>query len=163
MSEDVETIDRGARQVARRSTVDAPPEEIFALLADPHRHGELDGSGTVGDAGALLMVTDAGALAALGDRVELKEIRAGELGEVGVVEALVDAMFPSDTAARWPQLPDETARQWLLPPVWERMVAGRGEFLADLRQVISADEAGNDDGQHRDHERDADRTLKLVP
>lgn len=50
MSEDVETIDRGARQVARRSTVDAPPEEIFALLADPHRHGELDGSGTVGDA-----------------------------------------------------------------------------------------------------------------
>ena len=45
-------------------------------------------------------------------------------------------MFPSDTAARWPQLPDETARQWLLPPVWERMVAGRGEFLADLRPAV---------------------------
>ena len=82
------------------------------------------------------VVLDAGALASLGDRVELKEIRAGELGEVGVVDSLVDAMFPSDTAARWPQLPDETARQWLLPPVWERMVAGRGEFLADLRPAV---------------------------
>ena len=53
-----------------------------------------------------------------------------------MVDSLVDAMFPSDTAARWPQLPDETARQWLLPPVWERMVAGRGEFLADLRPAV---------------------------
>ena len=30
----------------------------------------------------------------------------------------------------------ETARQWLLPPVWERLVAGRGEFLADLRPAV---------------------------
>jgi len=26
-------------------TVDAPPEAVFALLADPSRHGEIDGSG----------------------------------------------------------------------------------------------------------------------
>lgn len=30
--------------------VHAPPAELFALVADPHRHPELDGSGTVRDA-----------------------------------------------------------------------------------------------------------------
>ena len=55
---------------------------------------------------------------------------------MGVVDSLVEALFPPDTPPRWPQLPEETARQWLLPPVWERMVAGRGEFLADLRPAV---------------------------
>lgn len=31
----------------RTVDVQAPAEEVFALVADPHRHGELDGSGTV--------------------------------------------------------------------------------------------------------------------
>ncbi len=43
----VSTVDVGARCVARRAVVDAPPHEVFELLADPRRHGELDGSGTV--------------------------------------------------------------------------------------------------------------------
>lgn len=43
----VETIDAGSRQVARRAVVNAPAAEIFAMLADPHRHHEIDGSGTV--------------------------------------------------------------------------------------------------------------------
>jgi hypothetical protein len=34
--------------VSRRVVVDAPAAELFALLADPYRHGEVDGSGTVG-------------------------------------------------------------------------------------------------------------------
>jgi uncharacterized protein YndB with AHSA1/START domain len=38
---DVETVER---------TIAAPPEAIFALLADPRRHREIDGSGTVRDA-----------------------------------------------------------------------------------------------------------------
>jgi uncharacterized protein YndB with AHSA1/START domain len=46
----VRTVAAGPRQVARQVTVDAPAEELFAMLADPRRHGELDGSGTVGDA-----------------------------------------------------------------------------------------------------------------
>lgn len=45
----VTTVDTGARRVSRRVIVHAPPAEIFALLADPHRHPELDGSGTVRD------------------------------------------------------------------------------------------------------------------
>jgi uncharacterized protein YndB with AHSA1/START domain len=40
-------VDAGPRQVSRSVVVGAPAEELFALLADPRRHGEVDGSGTV--------------------------------------------------------------------------------------------------------------------
>ncbi len=36
-----------SRSVSRSVVVDAPPTEVFSLLADPRRHVELDGSGTV--------------------------------------------------------------------------------------------------------------------
>ena len=39
--------DRMSRSVSRSVVVNAPPEEVFALLADPRRHAEIDGSGTV--------------------------------------------------------------------------------------------------------------------
>lgn len=45
----VETVDAGPHQVSRSVEVNAPAAELFALAADPRRHGELDGSGTVGD------------------------------------------------------------------------------------------------------------------
>lgn len=45
----VETVETGPRQVSRRVVVNAPAAEIFALLANPHRHASLDGSGTVRD------------------------------------------------------------------------------------------------------------------
>lgn len=35
------------RSLSRSTTVAAPPSEVFAVLADPHRHPEFDGSGTV--------------------------------------------------------------------------------------------------------------------
>lgn len=38
---DVETVER---------VIPAPPDRIFALIADPRRHREIDGSGTVRDA-----------------------------------------------------------------------------------------------------------------
>jgi hypothetical protein len=46
----VGTVDRGRHRITRRVLVPAAPEQIFALIADPHRHPELDGSGTVRDA-----------------------------------------------------------------------------------------------------------------
>ena len=45
----VTTVDSGARKVTRQVLVHAPAAEVFALIADPHRHPELDGSGTVRD------------------------------------------------------------------------------------------------------------------
>jgi uncharacterized protein YndB with AHSA1/START domain len=38
MSQDVVSVER---------VIPAPPEQIFAVLADPHRHQDFDGSGTV--------------------------------------------------------------------------------------------------------------------
>lgn len=45
----VETRDAGGKQVSRRTVVNAPVSELYALVANPHRHHELDGSGTVGE------------------------------------------------------------------------------------------------------------------
>lgn len=45
----VEPVDAGARKVSRRVVVAAPAATIFAMVANPHRHPELDGSGTVRD------------------------------------------------------------------------------------------------------------------
>jgi hypothetical protein len=45
----VTTVDSGARQVSRRVVVHVPAARVFALIADPRRHPELDGSGTVRD------------------------------------------------------------------------------------------------------------------
>lgn len=43
-------MDRGARQVARSIVVSAPAHELFEILVHPHRHREIDGSGTVREA-----------------------------------------------------------------------------------------------------------------
>lgn len=45
----VSKVDAGPQRVARRVLVKAPAAEVFALVSDPHRHPELDGSGTVRD------------------------------------------------------------------------------------------------------------------
>jgi hypothetical protein len=42
-------VDAGPHRVARRVLVNAPAREVFAIVVDPHRHPELDGSGTVRD------------------------------------------------------------------------------------------------------------------
>ncbi|TFV55783.1 dimethyladenosine transferase [Mycobacterium sp. PS03-16] len=44
----VSVVDNGPGQVSRAVEVDAPVGEVFALVADPRRHHEFDGSGTVG-------------------------------------------------------------------------------------------------------------------
>lgn len=48
MSSQPQRLDAGPHVVAYSITVQAPAEEIYTLLADPHRHHEIDGSGTVG-------------------------------------------------------------------------------------------------------------------
>jgi hypothetical protein len=44
----VADVDAGPNQVSRSVEVNAPAAELFAIVADPRRHHELDGSGTVG-------------------------------------------------------------------------------------------------------------------
>ncbi|WP_156686101.1 SRPBCC family protein [Mycobacterium sp. Marseille-P9652] len=45
----VTTVDAGPRRVSRSVEVAAPAGELYAMVADPRRHHELDGSGTVRD------------------------------------------------------------------------------------------------------------------
>lgn len=45
----VTVVEAGPRQVSRSVEVAAPVAELYALAADPRRHHELDGSGTVRD------------------------------------------------------------------------------------------------------------------
>ena len=45
----VAPVDRGPEVVSRTAVVDVAADEIFARLADPRRHHELDGSGSVRD------------------------------------------------------------------------------------------------------------------
>jgi uncharacterized membrane protein len=45
----VNVVDAGPHQVSRSVEVAAPAAELYAMAADPRRHHELDGSGTVGD------------------------------------------------------------------------------------------------------------------
>jgi Polyketide cyclase / dehydrase and lipid transport len=44
----ITTVDAGPHRVSRSVEVHASPAELFAIVADPRRHCELDGSGTVG-------------------------------------------------------------------------------------------------------------------
>jgi uncharacterized protein YndB with AHSA1/START domain len=43
----ISVVDAGPHKVSRSADISAPAAELFALLADPHQHGDLDGSGTV--------------------------------------------------------------------------------------------------------------------
>lgn len=45
----VTVVDAGPRQISRSVEVAAPVAALYALAADPRRHHELDGSGTVRD------------------------------------------------------------------------------------------------------------------
>ncbi|MBV9513160.1 MAG: SRPBCC family protein [Mycobacteriaceae bacterium] len=45
----ISIVDAGPQQVSRAAEVDTSPAELFAIVADPRRHSELDGSGTVGN------------------------------------------------------------------------------------------------------------------
>lgn len=45
----IEQIDAGKDQVSRRAVIQAPVEELFDLVANPYRHSEMDGSGSVGN------------------------------------------------------------------------------------------------------------------
>jgi Polyketide cyclase / dehydrase and lipid transport len=45
----VNPVDAGPKQISRSVEVNAPASELFAIVADPRRHRELDGSGLVRD------------------------------------------------------------------------------------------------------------------
>ncbi|NUM47509.1 MAG: tetratricopeptide repeat protein [Anaerolineales bacterium] len=86
------------------------------------------------------VVLDQAAADALEGEVVVREWREDhETGEkYAVVEGLlgsVTMMFPEKEFTV--TLPDEVIKDWLLPPVYERLRRGQGDFLAELRPAMA--------------------------
>ncbi|HTW99897.1 MAG TPA: hypothetical protein VMD59_14030, partial [Acidimicrobiales bacterium] len=80
------------RRHAVAGAPDAKPEDIFAVIADPNRHLEFDGSGML--RGAL----DAAPVSGLGDAFAMK-MHHGELGEYVMVNTVVE--YEPDRLIAW--------------------------------------------------------------
>ena len=68
----------------------------------------------------------------LGHRLRFKAWRQG----FGVVESLAAQDTP-DPAVPWPKPSEERMQPYLLPPIYQRLAAGQGEFLAELRPAAA--------------------------
>ncbi len=86
------------------------------------------------------VVVDSFTAEALGDRAQIVEWRAEEA--TGARFAVVGALNTPVAEAAWPALgpealSDEQTRPWLLPPVYQRVRSGGGQFLAELRPAVA--------------------------
>jgi class 3 adenylate cyclase/tetratricopeptide (TPR) repeat protein len=114
----------------RRLLVGEPEIQIVDVLAGAtlDRLAALERQAAKGE-----VVLDAQTAAGLGDGVRVAGWRGGTC-------AVVETLTPPVEPAPWPDLvPEATgimreqARPWLLPPVYERLQAGQGRFLAEIR------------------------------
>ena len=114
---------------ARRFVVGDPEIQLMDVLA-----GRLIDALAVAERGEVVL--ERSALESVGDRAQIREVRSDETG--GGVCAVVARMTedgdrPPGVRLDDVALPPNVAKGWLLPEVYERLVAGRGEFLAELR------------------------------
>lgn len=77
---------------------------------------------------------------AVADLIDIAEWRSD--ATTGERFAVLAALKQAVDERPWPALdpaaiPEETAGEWLLPPVLERLHTGRGEFLAELRPAVA--------------------------
>ena len=119
---------------ARRFLVGRPDIQRLEVLAGAtlSRLGAAESVATEADiaAGAELM-------AWFGDRLPVREWRQAASGEYFAILNRVDVTVDP---APWPELPPvdpAIGREWLLPPVAERLERGEGEFLAQLRPSVA--------------------------
>lgn len=79
-------------------------------------------------------LVNATAVSALGDALDIVEWRQSLL--TGSRFAVVRALRAEDAEAPWPAgapLPDDIARHWMLPAVFEKVSRGESEYLSELR------------------------------
>lgn len=86
------------------------------------------------------VLLDQAAVSALADQVEVLEWRedSGSRERFAVIQSLGVAV----ETAPWPSLEadalsEDLLRPWLLPPVYERLKSGMGEFLTELRPTVA--------------------------
>jgi predicted ATPase/class 3 adenylate cyclase len=132
------TLDEGAVSLSIKGGVAAGPARRF-LVGDPQidllAGATLDQMAQVEQvAGRGEVVVGPVATQRLGDRLRMAEWREG----FGVLEGLAVDVPPGP----WPALDSESltaeqVRPYLLPPIYERLAAGQGEFLAELRPAVA--------------------------
>lgn len=109
--------------------VDVLAGETLYRLATAEHHAER------GD-----VLLDQSAVEALGNKIKMLKWREdSERGERFAVMNQLDVKIEPDP---WPTLEadaltDEHIRPWLLPPVYDRLMSGMGEFLTELRPTVS--------------------------
>jgi predicted ATPase/class 3 adenylate cyclase len=77
----------------------------------------------------------------IGNYLELSELRHDHGQRFAVVSQITPQAQAEVELDPWPDLADDAltddqVRPWLLPPVYDRLNAGKGEFLAELRPAV---------------------------
>lgn len=115
---------------ARRFVVGDPDIQLIDVLAGSMIDRLADAE-QVAERGEIVLAPEA--LLSVAHRVELAGPATVEgIGRVArlLVEVPEVPMLPEE------ELPDRLARQWLLPPVYERLSSAQGRFLAELRPAF---------------------------
>jgi predicted ATPase/class 3 adenylate cyclase len=73
----------------------------------------------------------------VGDQLEILEWRSAPSGERFAAVARLSAPVPPVPWPAHPPIPDETARPWIFPAVYQRLCEGQSEFLAELRPAAA--------------------------
>ncbi len=118
---------------ARRFVVGDPDIQLIDVLAGALMD-RLAGAEHNAERGEVVL--DAQTLEALAGRVELALVRGEGRGRAGVVGAMAGPLPPMPPPLAYSRLPKSVVRHWLLPAVYERLGAGRGEFLSELRPAV---------------------------
>ena len=120
---------------ARRFMVGDPDRQLIDVLAG-RLLDEMSEAEHRAEPGEVVLASSA--MEALGDRVEIGRYREAD----GRGFYAVGELRSEVQADPWPELPPDAlneaeVRPWLLAPVYERLRAGQGEFLAELRPAVA--------------------------
>jgi predicted ATPase/class 3 adenylate cyclase len=122
---------------ARRFLVGDPEHWLVEALAGEtlDRLAQVDHRAQGGD-----VLLDSATSAALGGQVQVAFWRQDE--QAGRSYAVIMGLNQPAPSSVWPPLADDAihhaiARPWLLPPVYQRLQRGLGQFLAELRPAVS--------------------------
>jgi len=118
---------------ARRFVVGDPDIQLFDVLAG-RLIDHLAAAESVAVQGEVVL--DESALDALGDAVVIAELRKIADRRCGVLGSVIGVTTLPAVRHGGRRLPDEVVRPWLLPPIWERLHTGGGEFLGELRPAV---------------------------
>ena len=118
---------------ARRFVVGDPTIQLIDVLAG-RLIDELADAEHLAEKGDVVLARSA--LDSIGNHVIVSERRNDEHGgAVGVVTGLRIDVDEAEPKAATQALSEALVRAWILPAVYQRLVTGRGEFLAELRSA----------------------------